>query len=176
LHGMSHNAWNRYSEKGAWFYEVEYAGFKYNMTDLQAALGIIQLRKLERMQQLRAQHAALYTALFSDCEELILPHDSSEHRHAWHLYAIRLRVDRLKITRNEMIEQLSQAGIGTSVHFIPVPHHPYYKARGYRLETYPETAKTYEAAISLPLYPGLAKEQVHDVAETVLSILAKNRR
>ncbi len=176
LHGMSKNAWSRYSQQGSWYYEVEHAGFKYNMTDLQAAIGLIQVKKLEQMQQLRAQHAASYTAAFSACEELTLPHDSPEHRHAWHLYAIRLQASRLKITRDEMIQLLAEAGIGTSVHFIPVPHHPFYRRRGYRLAAYPETAKVYEATLSLPLYPGMTAEQVQYVADRVLSILSANRR
>lgn len=176
LHGMSKNAWNRYSEKGSWFYEVEYPGFKYNMTDIQAALGLVQLQRLEYMQSLRTKYAEMYNKAFAEYEELILPQDSTEHRHAWHLYVIRLREDLLTITRNELIEFLKEAGIGTSVHFIPVPYHPYYRNLGYNIEDYSYALTAYEAAISLPLYPGMTEEQVNYVIEVVRSIINKNRR
>jgi dTDP-4-amino-4,6-dideoxygalactose transaminase len=176
LHGMSRNAWNRYSNKGSWFYEVEEVGFKYNMTDIQAAIGLVQLEKLDLMQHLRAKHARKYTELLSDCEELILPFESEEHRHAWHLYPIRLELSRIKVSRNEMIEKLAEAGVNCSVHFIPVPEHPVYRKLGYRLEDYPATAKAFDAILSLPLYPGLTDEQVQYVANSVTSLVMENRR
>lgn len=176
LHGMSKNAWNRYSEKGAWYYEVEQAGFKYNMTDIQAALGAVQLRKLEQMQELRTRYAQMYHEAFSDCAELVLPHDSAEHRHAWHLYVIRLREDRLTCNRSQFIEKMSQHGIGTSVHFIPVNHHPHYRRLGFSPEDTPESTRAYEAAVSLPLYPGMTEEQVRYVTTTVCELIAEHRR
>lgn len=176
LHGMSRNAWNRYTETGSWYYEVEHAGFKYNMTDIQAAMGLVQLRKMDRMQMLRTRHAARYRELLCGCEELILPCDTSQHRHAWHLFAIRLRLERLTISRNELIDRLGEAGIGVSVHFIPIPLHPVYRRLGYRLEDYPVTAQVYEAILSLPLYPGMTDEQVDYVAQHVLSSIKDNRR
>ncbi|NHN29395.1 DegT/DnrJ/EryC1/StrS family aminotransferase [Paenibacillus agricola] len=176
LHGMDKNAWNRYSEKGSWYYEVQEPGFKYNMTDMQAALGLVQLGKLAYMQELRELYAAMYNSAFSRNEALILPADSSEHRHAWHLYVIRLKEELLNISRAEMIEQLQEAGIGTSVHFIPVPHHPYYRRLGFAMEDYPETKRAYEAAISLPLYPGMAVEEVNYVIFHVTRLLAAHRR
>ena len=176
LHGMSKNAWNRYSEKGSWYYEVEDAGFKYNMTDLQASFGLVQLRKLEAMQKLRQQHAHLYTRFLGECDSLVLPVELPELRHAWHLYPVRLRLDRLTIARDEMIQQLGRAGIGTSVHFIPVPHHPYYRSIGYRLEDYPVTASAYPSILSLPFYPGLRAAEIQYVSETLLSLIGKHSR
>ncbi|TBL70843.1 DegT/DnrJ/EryC1/StrS family aminotransferase [Paenibacillus thalictri] len=176
LHGMSKNAWNRYSDKGSWFYEVEYAGFKYNMTDIQAALGITQLRRLVNMQETREAYAKIYNEAFAHNDTLILPHDSAEHRHAWHLYVIRLKEHMVNITRSEMIELLKEAGIGTSVHFIPVPQHPYYRRLGYRLEDYPECMAAYEAEISLPLYPSMSEEEIRYVIEQVNRITAENRK
>jgi dTDP-4-amino-4,6-dideoxygalactose transaminase len=176
LHGMDKNAWNRYSDKGSWYYEVQEPGFKYNMTDVQAALGTVQLGKLSYMQELRELYAAMYGAAFSKEEALIVPTYSDEHRHAWHLYVIRLKEELLRIDRAEMIELLKEAGIGTSVHFIPVPHHPYYRRLGYALEDYPETKRAYEAAISLPLYPGMTVQEVNYVIYHVKSILAQHRR
>ncbi|MGC5327275.1 DegT/DnrJ/EryC1/StrS family aminotransferase [Brevibacillus sp. SYSU BS000544] len=175
LHGMSKNAWNRYSEKGSWYYEVEYPGYKYNMTDIQASLGLAQLRKLEQMQFLRKKWADRYTEAFRDREELIVPYDSTEHRHAWHLYVIRLNENRLTITRNEFIDRLREAGVGTSVHFIPVPCHPYYRNLGYKIEDYPESWKAFQSAISLPLYPGLTEEEVDYVIEQVLHITSNHQ-
>ncbi|NDI34871.1 DegT/DnrJ/EryC1/StrS family aminotransferase [Chengkuizengella sediminis] len=173
LHGMSRNAWNRYGDQGSWFYEVHEAGFKYNMTDIQAAFGIAQLKKLEHMQTLRKKCADLYNKAFTECEELILPHDSLEHRHAWHLYVIRLREEMLTIDRNEFIQKLTEVGIGTSVHFIPVPQHPYYQKLGYDLSDYPQTQKAFESTISLPFYPGLSESQIHYVTDHVIDIISK---
>ncbi|WP_232696487.1 DegT/DnrJ/EryC1/StrS family aminotransferase [Brevibacillus daliensis] len=176
LHGMSRNAWNRYAAKGAWYYEVEQAGFKYNMTDIQAAMGLIQLQKLEEMQTLRKQLAQAYNEALRETDELILPYDSPEHCHSWHLYYIQLKEDQVTITRNELIEKLNEAGIGTSVHFIPVPHHPFYQKQGYRLTDYPVAKKTYESIISLPFYPTMTKEAVMYVAETLKTILSLHKR
>lgn len=176
LHGMSRNAWNRYSDGGSWYYEVDYPGFKYNMTDLQAALGLAQLNKLHTMQNLRTTYAKMYSDAFGDLDELILPYDSPEHRHSWHLYVIRFSEKGFRLNRDQFIQQLNEAGIGTSVHFIPVPMHPLYKRMGYRLEDYPCAQKAYETAVSLPLYPGLGAEQVNYVVDHVLSILSNNKR
>lgn len=176
LHGLNKNAWNRYSEKGTWYYEVEYPGYKYNMTDIQAALGLVQLRRLSEMQDKRDMYAAMYSSAFANHEELIVPHNSEEHRHAWHLYVIRLQEHTLRVTRNEFIELLKEAGIGTSVHFIPVPYHPYYRKHGYSLADYPHSQAAYEAAISLPLYPGMTVEQIQYVIHTVLELLASHKR
>ncbi|MFD2614857.1 DegT/DnrJ/EryC1/StrS family aminotransferase [Paenibacillus gansuensis] len=175
LHGMNKNAWKRYSEKGSWYYEVNFAGYKYNMTDIQAAIGLVQLRKLDQMQALRQTYASIYQKAFASCDALITPYDSKEHRHAWHLYVIRLQ-DHVNISRNEFIVKLTEAGIGTSVHFIPVTSHPYYQQLGYRTELYPAAKEAYERAISLPLYPGMTEEQVHYVAEQVISIANQYRK
>lgn len=176
LHGLSKNAWNRYSEKGSWYYEVEYPGYKYNMTDIQAALGLVQLRKLEQMQSLRKKWADRYTKAFVEREELILPYDSELHRHAWHLYVIRINEDHLTISRNEMIDRLRDLGIGTSVHFIPVPCHPYYRNLGYSIEDFPKSLQAYQAAISLPLYPGLTEKEVDYIIDQVLHITEEHRK
>ncbi|MGC5324928.1 DegT/DnrJ/EryC1/StrS family aminotransferase [Brevibacillus sp. SYSU BS000544] len=176
LHGMSKNAWNRYSSKGSWFYEVNYPGYKYNMTDIQAAFGLVQLKKIEEMQSLREKYAYMYNEAFKNSDELLLPYDSDNHRHAWHLYVIRLNEAQLRIDRSTMIELLKEKGIGTSVHFIPVPMHPYYRDRGYNITEYPMAQKAFESAISLPLYPGMTEDQVNYVIENVLSILNENRR
>lgn len=176
LHGMSKNAWNRYSDKGSWHYDVEYAGFKYNMTDVQAALGLVQLQKLPAMQRRREQVVARYNAALASCDSLHLPYDDPRHRHAWHLYVIRLKPAMLAISRELFIAELGKAGIGTSVHFIPVPHHPYYRRLGYRPSDCPQASHAYAHAVSLPLYPGLSDAQADAVIDAVMAILAKNRK
>lgn len=170
LHGMSKNAWNRYSGKGSWFYEVEYPGFKYNMTDMQAALGLVQMKKLQSMQEKRESIAKIYNDSFSKIEGITIPYDNEEHVHAWHLYVIRLKQDYFTIDRAEFIEKLKEKGIGTSVHFIPVPMHPYYKQQGYRIEDYPNALEAYNGAISLPLYPKMTHEEVMRVVEAVTEL------
>lgn len=170
LHGMSKNAWNRYGDKGTWYYEVEYAGFKYNMTDMQAALGLVQLGKLEKMQKRREEIAKKYNEAFSNVDGLIIPYSSEENVHAWHLYVLRLNENAFTVNRAEWIEALKEKGVGTSVHFIPVPMHPYYKELGYRIEDYPNSLAAYNGAISLPLYPKMTDEQVSHVISAVLDL------
>ncbi|GAM15403.1 DegT/DnrJ/EryC1/StrS family aminotransferase [Mesobacillus selenatarsenatis] len=176
LHGMSKNAWNRYSDKGTWFYEIESPGYKYNMTDIQASLGIVQLGKLEEMQTLRKKVADQYQTFFSKVEQLQVPHDDPKHRHAWHLYPIRLKGDTLKIGRDEFIEKLKEAGIGTSVHFIPIPIHPFYKKLGYKITDFHHTLKAYEGVISLPLFPGMTEKQTEYVIQQVLNLVDQYKK
>lgn len=170
LHGMSKNAWNRYGDKGTWYYEVEYPGFKYNMTDMQASLGLVQLGKLEKMQERREEIARKYNEAFSQIDGYTIPHTDNENVHAWHLYVLRLKENYFSIDRAEFIEQLKERGIGTSVHFIPVPMHPFYKKLGYNIEDYPNALAAYNGAVSLPLYPKMTDEQVERVIEVVLEM------
>jgi dTDP-4-amino-4,6-dideoxygalactose transaminase len=170
LHGMSKNAWNRYSDKGSWYYEVEYPGYKYNMTDMMAALGLVQLEKLERMQARREEIAKKYNDAFSRIEGIILPHYDDVNVHAWHLYVIRLKENYFTVDRSQFIEELKGKGVGTSVHFIPVPMQPYYKQLGYNVEDYPNTLAAFNGAISLPLYPKMTDDQVDHVIESVLDL------
>lgn len=168
LHGISKNAWNRYSDCGSWYYEVLKPGFKYNLTDIQSALGIHQTRKLESFIRTRTHFAHFYNEAFANVEEVQVPPDKSNCRHAWHLYSLRLNPDKLEINRAEFIEQLTKRGIGTSVHFIPIPLHPAYKAIAEKPENQcPEAMKLYRRLISLPLYPAMTVSQAEYVAEAV---------
>jgi dTDP-4-amino-4,6-dideoxygalactose transaminase len=177
LHGISKNAWNRYGDRGSWYYEVLKPGFKYNLTDIQSALGIHQTRKLESFIRTRTLYAQLYNELFADVEEVETPPDKSHCRHAWHLYSLRLNLDKLEITRAEFIEQLTKRGIGTSVHFIPIPLHPAYKAIAERPENQcPEAMALYPRLISLPLYPAMTISQVEYVAENVKQVAFEARK
>lgn len=177
LHGMSRDAWQRYGKGGSWFYEVILPGFKYNMTDIQAAIGLVQLRRLASFQARRVQIAEMYNLAFSKVESLQVPCQRPEVEHAWHLYTLRLNLDRLAISRDQFIEELKNRNIGTSVHFIPVPMHPYYRDKyGYKPGDLPVAFSNFERLISLPLHPGLSDADARDVIDAVLEIADKFRR
>lgn len=168
LHGMSRDAWQRYGAGGSWFYEVEIPGFKYNMTDVQAALGLMQLQKLDRFQARRRQVVDAYTSAFADLPALETPVERPWVEHAWQLYVLRLRLDALRIDRAQFIDELTARNIGTSVHFIPIHLHPYYRRTyGYRAEDLPVAYENYRRTLSLPLHPGLTEGDVGDVIEAV---------
>ncbi|MCG1024845.1 DegT/DnrJ/EryC1/StrS family aminotransferase [Dehalobacter sp.] len=176
LHGMSRNAWNRFSERGSWYYEIEYPGYKYNMTDIQAAMGMTQLAKLESMQARREVIWQRYNEAFSRLPEIEVPNDFDYARHARHLYMIRLNLDKLTADRAEVIELLKEENIGTSVHYIPLPYHPYYRdTYGYKPGDFPKTEALYERIISLPLYPGMSDADIQDVIEAVHRVIEKVR-
>src|SRR5262249_18608694 len=152
LHGMSRDAWKRYSAEGSWFYEVVEPGFKYNMTDIQAAIGLVQLERLADMQARRREVVARYNAAFAQVPEVQLPAERADVEHAWHLYVMRLNLDHLTIDRAQFIEELKARNIGTSVHFIPVHLHPFYsKTYGLKPHDYPVAYGEYQRTISLPL-------------------------
>jgi dTDP-4-amino-4,6-dideoxygalactose transaminase len=177
LHGMSRDAWNRYGERGSWFYEVVRPGFKYNLSDIQAALGLQQLRKLESFQSRRRQIARRYTEAFSQFEELTVPVARAGVEHAWHLYVLRLNTERLRVTRDQFIEEMRARRIGTSVHFIPVHTHPYYRDRyGFKPEDFPVACAEFRRIVSLPLNPRMSDHDAEDVVEAVGDVLEKFRR
>ncbi len=177
LHGMSHDAWKRYSAEGSWYYEVIRPGFKYNMTDIQAAIGLHQLRKLPQFQARRREIVRRYNEAFSQFEELQTPTERPEVEHAWHLYVLRLHVSRLRVSRNQFIEELKARHIGTSVHFIPIHLHPYYRDKyGYKPEDFPVAYREYQRIVSLPLYPRMSDQDVQDVIEAVADVVKKDRR
>jgi dTDP-4-amino-4,6-dideoxygalactose transaminase len=177
LHGMSRDAWKRYSSEGSWFYEVIRPGFKYNMTDVQAAIGLCQLRRLPEMQERRKRIFEAYTAALSKLPEIQVPTIRPEVDHAWHLYVIRLHLDRMTINRSRFIEEMKARNIATSVHFIPVHLHPYYRDKyGYEPEDFPVAYREYQRIVSLPLYPRMTDDDVQDVIEAVRDVVAKFRR
>ena len=177
LHGISNYAWGRYAERGSWYYEVLDRGFKYNMSDIQAAMGVVQLRRLESFIETRRRYAGMYNAAFADVDETELPPNSDSCRHSWHLYAIRLNLDRLNIDRAEFIRQLRHRGVGTSVHFIPVPLHPFFASFAQLPENQcPRAMELYPRLISLPLYPAMTEEQVRYVGDAVKEVAWANRK
>jgi dTDP-4-amino-4,6-dideoxygalactose transaminase len=172
LHGMSRDAWKRYSAEGSWYYEVIRPGFKYNMTDIQAAIGLHQLRKLPQFQARRREIVRRYNEAFSQFEELQIPTERPEVEHAWHLYVLRLNVERLNISRNQFIEELKARNIGTSVHFIPIHLHPYYRDKyGYKPDDFPVAYREYQRIVSLPLYPRMTDDDVDSVIEAVHDVV-----
>ena len=177
LHGMDRDGWKRYAKGGNWFYEIVAPGFKYNMTDIQAAIGLAQLRRLDGMQARRREIASLYDAAFADADALERPVARDHVEHAWHLYVVRLRLDALRIDREQVIHELSARNIGTSVHFIPVHLHPWYRDRyGFQPGQFPIAHASYLRALSLPLHPGLTDSDVSDVVGAVLDVLDQFRR
>jgi dTDP-4-amino-4,6-dideoxygalactose transaminase len=177
LHGMNRDAWKRYTAEGSWYYEVVEPGFKYNMTDIQAAIGLVQLERLTKMQGRRREIVAQYNEAFSAIDALQPPVERSNVESAWHLYVLRLNLDRLKINRAAFIEAMKEHQIGTSVHFIPVHLHPYYRDKyGFKPEDLPVAYQEYQRIVSLPLHPGLTDEEVLDVIAAVADICEENRR
>jgi dTDP-4-amino-4,6-dideoxygalactose transaminase len=177
LHGMSRDAWRRYDKGGSWRYDVLVPGFKYNMTDIQAALGLWQLRKLEQFQQRRREIVGRYSQSFADIDALEVPVARPEVEHAWHLYVLRLRPEALRIGRDEFLEELARRNIGASVHFIPIHLHPYYRDKyGYAPDAFPEAYTNFERILSLPLNPRLTDPDVTDVIEAVRDIVRTRRR
>jgi dTDP-4-amino-4,6-dideoxygalactose transaminase len=173
LHGISRDAWKRYSAAGSWFYEVLQAGYKYNMTDIAAALGLHQLARCEWLLERRRAIAQRYTEAFSHWPEIETPPDPTHVEHSWHLYILRLRTERLKITRSDFIQALTQANIGTSVHFIPLHLHPFYRDMyQFTHDDFPAALHAYQRVISLPIYPGMTDDDIEDVIAAVEQIIA----
>ena len=174
LHGMSKDAWNRYDKGGSWRYEVIRPGFKCNMTDIQAAIGLRQLDRLDEMQQRRRELVTHYCEGLADLP-LDLPISRPEVDHAWHLFVIRLQTDMLRIDRGEFITQLAERNIGSSVHFIPLHLHPFYRDKYHlRDEDFPVATAEFERMISLPLNPTMSDLDAQDVIDAVRAIVAEN--
>jgi dTDP-4-amino-4,6-dideoxygalactose transaminase len=177
LHGIGRDAWKRYSAEGSWYYEIIAPGFKYNMTDVAAAMGIAQLRKADKMQARRKAIAETFNQAFVEVPEIQIPPDRKDCRHAWHLYMIRLYLDRLTIDRARFMEELKQRKIGASVHFIPLHCHPYYRDTfGYTPAAFPVAYREYMREISLPIYSRMSDGDVNRVIEAVVDVVKKHRR
>ena len=175
LHGMSRDAFKRYTSDGSWRYDVVLPGFKYNMPDIQAAIGIHQLKRLDQMQRRREAIVAQYDEALGQLEELETPVVRPEVNSAWHIYLLRLRPDRLTIDRAGFIEELRKRNIGASVHFIPIHLHTYYRDRYSLLpEQFPVAQREFERMVSLPLSPAHSDQDVADVIEAVTEVVKQN--
>ncbi len=174
LHGMSRDAWNRYDNKASWFYTIELAGFKYNMTDIQAAMGRVQLKKLDAMQK-RRHHIADRISAGLEGLPVTPPHIRPDVEHAWHIYPLRIELDAIDGDRGDVIGDLTALNIGTSVHFIPIHLHPFYQRQlGYKPGDFPQAERFYASEISLPLYPTMTDRDVDDVVNA-LSVALSHR-
>jgi dTDP-4-amino-4,6-dideoxygalactose transaminase len=177
LHGISKDAWKRYTAEGSWYYEIVAPGYKYNMTDVAAAMGLGQLTKADRMLRRRHEIAHRYNQAFAGEDALETPPDRPDGQHAWHLYMLRLNLGRLVIDRSRFADELKRRNIGTSVHFIPLHVHPYYRATfGYAPDSYPVAYGEYLRELSLPIYSRMTDDDVQDVIDAVLAIATENRR
>ncbi|MFT4570795.1 MAG: dTDP-4-amino-4,6-dideoxygalactose transaminase [Hyphomicrobiaceae bacterium] len=177
LHGISKDAWKRYSAAGSWYYEVEHAGYKYNPTDISSAIGLHQLARLETFHTRRLQIVERYQKALKQIPGIITPVAPQGAESAWHLFVIRLDADQFSVTRDEVIEMLKADNIGTSVHFIPIHHHPHWqRTLGVTKGQYPNATALYEASISLPLFPTMTDEEVDGVVASLARIAGENRR
>ncbi|MGE5363706.1 MAG: DegT/DnrJ/EryC1/StrS family aminotransferase [Bacteroidota bacterium] len=177
LHGINRDAWKRYSSEGSWYYEVVAPGYKYNFTDLQASLGLSQLKKAEQLLNMRKQIAAMYDRAFGSNDLIELHPKLSDRESAMHLYPVKFRLEGLKTDRNAIYDELKKAGVGASVHFIPLYRHPYYRDTfGLNSADYPASEYAFPRILSLPLWPGMTEDQVMKVADTLNDICRKNRR
>jgi dTDP-4-amino-4,6-dideoxygalactose transaminase len=177
LHGMSSDAWKRYSERGPWYYEILEPGYKYNMSDLQASLGVCQMERVDEFRESRAHIASIYRSGFENLEALEIPSDFDGGHHAWHLYPIQVDPGATTIGRDAFIRALLDEGIGVSVHFIPIHYHPFYREHlGLQPGTFPATERYFERAISLPIYPGMTDEDAGDVVAAVTKLVSHYRR
>jgi dTDP-4-amino-4,6-dideoxygalactose transaminase len=175
LHGMTRDAWKRYSEAGSWYYEVTESGFKCNMTDIQASLGIHQLRRLDGFVQRRREIANAYRSAFADLTQLQLPQERPDRDHIYHLFPVQVAAD-AGVSRDGFINELKKARIGTSVHFVPVHRHPFYRRTyGYSPGAFPEAERIYRGLVSLPLYPRMTDADVADVVAAVRGVLLDAR-
>jgi len=177
LHGISGDAWKRYSKEGSWYYEVEDAGFKLNLCDLLAALGSAQLAKCDRFAEQRRAIAARYREAFSEFDELENPPLGEDPAgHAWHLYILRIHPGLLSLDRSQFMEELKKRGIGSSVHFIPLHLHPFYQREyGYRSGDFPNAEAAYSRCLSLPIFPGMTRAEQERVISAVVEIVNEHR-
>jgi len=168
LHGLSHDAWKRYSGNGAWDYRIGAPGYKYNMTDIAAAIGNHQLGRAEDMRQMREAIALHYGKMLGDVAQIELPPVPENRIHAWHLFPIRLQLDKLSIDRNTFIQQLREPGVGSSVHWRPLHLHPYYQETfGWQPDHLPVASRQWERLVSLPLFPGMREDEQEHVIHVV---------
>ena len=176
-HGIGKDRLTRSTAEDGWFYEVEELGYKYNMTDIAAAIGIHQLKKATAFRDRRKKIAERYTQAFTELEELRPPAVQPNVQPAWHVYMILLDLDRLTIDRAQFIRELKRRNIGVTVHFMPLHMHPFYRETfGYRKGDFPNAEWVYERNISLPIFPDMIESDVEDVIEAVQDVVKVHRR
>lgn len=177
LHGISKDAWKRFTSEGSWYYEIVAPGYKYNLTDIASAIGIHQLRKADYFRNERERVAKLYQEGLRSLGEVIVPKQHPDRIHSWHLFVIRLKLEMIGCDRAQIIQELKLAGIGTSVHWMPLHMHPYYREKyGYRREDLPVSARLFDEIISMPIYPGMTEVYVRTVCDVLTEIIGRHRK
>ena len=177
MHGINRNAWKRYSESGSWYYEVVAPGFKYNFTDLQASLGIPQLKKVDDMWNARKNIAKKYTEALNDFDLITLHTIKPDRESSWHLFPIKLNLEMITKNRAQVIDEMKKKDIGVGVHFMPVHQHLYY-SETFKLDdkNYPVASAVFPRLMSLPIYPGMSDKSVDKVISVLIDTLNKFRR
>jgi len=177
FHGMDGNAWQRYGDKGRWYYEVVALGYKFHLGDPAAAMGLVQLARSDAFMARRREVALRFNEAFEDLPGITVPRQAEWATHAWHLYVLRLDPAVVDGGRDGLIEDLTANRIGSSVHFIPLHHHPAFRNEGAEfVPLLPETEKYYREAVSLPLFPGMNDSDVEDVIEVVTGSVKRRTR
>jgi dTDP-4-amino-4,6-dideoxygalactose transaminase len=176
-HARDKDAWARQQSKNRWYYDVVAQGYKYNMTDIQAVLGLCQLAKIEEQYKRRRKVVDKYNEAFKEMPEIVIPRDIEDGKHAWHLYIIQLNTERLNITRDEFIAAMLEENVECGVHYIPLHFHTFYQQKyGYERGDFPNAEMAYERVVTLPLHPNLTEDDVHYVIEVVKKSLLGGRR
>lgn len=175
-HGVTRQSDQLIENQGPWYYEMQFLGYNYRMTDIQATLGTSQLKKINHFVDRRRKYVAMYNEAFKELEEINVPYQDANGNSSWHLYVIRLNLEKLTVSRREIFEALLEENIGVNVHYIPVHLQPYYKQLGYGYGTCPNAEKLYEEIITLPLFPAMTEEDVKDVIEAVNKVLNLYRK
>ena len=178
LHGMNRDAWKRYTDQGSWYYEIVAPGFKYNMTDIAASIGIHQLKRYLEFREARKRVADRYNEAFHQHPAFEVPYDDESTRfHSWHLYYLRLNLERLRIARKEFIDELTGRGVGCSVHWLPLHLHPYYKKRyNFLAGVFPNAEREWPRLISLPIFPSMKDSEQEYVIEQVMDVAKRNMK
>jgi len=175
-HGITKEKDKLFDYQGPWYYEMQYLGYNYRLTNVQCALGISQLKKLDKFIKRRREIVSMYNKGLKDIEEIILPFKKPDVKSSWHLYMIRLKLDKLKVSRRQVFEALRAENIGVHVHYIPVYLQPFYQKLGYKRGLCPNAERYYEEAITAPIFPAMADEDVKDVIKAIKKVIAYYRR
>ncbi len=175
-HGITKDKHEMHSYEGPWFYEQQYLGYNYRMTDIQAALGISQMNKLDKFLDLRRKYVEMYNEAFCEMQELTIPYQLPYVNSSWHIYVLQLNLEMLNSTRREIYEALEKENIGVNVHYIPVYYHPYYRQMGYEKGICPNAEYIYQRIITLPLFPRMSEGDVNDVIRAVKKVINYYKR
>lgn len=176
-HGISRDAVKRFGKSGSFYYDMKYLGFRYNMSELHASLGIQQLKKLELFQKKRREIVNIYNKELQDIEEITIPYVKSDVQHSWHLYVIRLNLDKLSVNRDFIFHALREENIGVNVHYIPVHYHSYYQQKfGFKSGILPNVEWLFPRLLTIPLFPKMTRDDVNDVIFALEKVIKYYRK